>query len=74
MPIYRVQIIGAEGEVSKELEVFGRDPDEAAQHAFGEPLVRGAKGPRKTLCAKVYWANGGTPTMARFYRSEPEGA
>jgi len=20
------------------------------------------------LCAKVYWANGGTPTMARFYR------
>ena len=67
MPRYLVQIIGPGGEVAKEVVVAGQGPDDAAAVAVGEPLIRGAKGIRKMLRAKVYWESHGTPTMARFY-------
>jgi hypothetical protein len=68
MAPFRVQIIDPQGEIAKEVMVNGRDASDAAVVAAGEPLVRGEKGRRKVLRAKVYWQSGGTPTMARFYR------
>ncbi len=68
MAPFRVQIIDPQGEIAKEVIVEGRDANDAAVVAAGEPLVRGEKGRRKVLRAKVYWQSGGTPTMARFYR------
>jgi hypothetical protein len=67
MPQYRVQVIGLGGEVTEQLIVEGHRPDDAAVFAVGIPLVRGAKGMRKVLRAKVYWESHGKITMARFY-------
>jgi hypothetical protein len=70
MQCYRVQIIGSNGELADEREVLGPSPDQAAEMAVGEPLVRGARRSRKILRAKVYWDNAGTVTMVRFYQEE----
>jgi hypothetical protein len=69
MPTYQVQIIGPDGEeVAEERLVPAGNPDEAATLAIGGRLIRGAKGSRNLLRAKVYWKNSGTTTMARFYQ------
>jgi hypothetical protein len=65
---YRVQIIDTDGAVVEEQQVVAKNPDEAAEAAVGEPVVRGAKGIRKVLRAKVYFVSGGQPTMVRYYR------
>jgi hypothetical protein len=67
MKKYSVQVIS--NDTIEDRQVMAGTPEEAAQLAAGEPVTRGAKGPRRVLRAKVYWLNGSTRTMARFYRS-----
>jgi hypothetical protein len=50
-----------------EVEVQANTPEEAAEKALGEHLVRGGK--RGDIRARVYWQNAGQPmTMVRLYR------
>jgi hypothetical protein len=67
MSDYRVQIIDPDGAVADERQIAAGGPDEAAQLATGERLVRGAKGSRNVLRVKVYFQRGGLPTMVRYY-------
>jgi hypothetical protein len=70
VPSFRVQLIGLDGEVVDERECVEGDAERAALLVAGEPLIRGAKGHRKVLRAKVYWWEGKTLTLARFYRQD----
>jgi hypothetical protein len=67
---YRVQLIDPDGTVVEERDVLAGSPDEAALSVVGGRVVRGAKGFRKVLRAKVYFTKGGQPTLVRYYQDD----